>query len=193
MSTCKIVLLGDSAVGKSSLVVQFVEGQFSEFQPSTVGAAFLTKSLQIKSNTVKLEIWDTAGQERYRSLAPMYYRGALGAVVVFDTTNKDSLLSAKTWVSELREKGTQDMIIALAGNKADLTGSVQVTAEEAKELAASLRCNFYMETSAKTGLNVSLLFEKLTEEYIKSGPVSRETMGDIFPLSPSPGPKSKCC
>ena len=84
----KLVLLGDSAVGKSSLVLRFVRGQFFEYQESTIGAAFLTQTVALNDTTVKFEIWDTAGQERYHSLAPMYYRGAAAAIVVFDITNR---------------------------------------------------------------------------------------------------------
>ena len=86
----KLVLLGDSAVGKSSLVLRFVRGQFFEYQESTIGAAFLTQTVALNETTVKFEIWDTAGQERYHSLAPMYYRGAAAAIVVYDITNRVS-------------------------------------------------------------------------------------------------------
>ncbi|TNN35043.1 Ras-related protein Rab-5A [Liparis tanakae] len=86
----KLVLLGESAVGKSSLVLRFVKGQFHEFQESTIGAAFLTQTVCLDDTTVKFEIWDTAGQERYHSLAPMYYRGAQAAIVVYDITNEDA-------------------------------------------------------------------------------------------------------
>lgn len=86
----KLVLLGDSAVGKSSLVLRFVRGQFFEYQESTIGAAFLTQTVALNDTTVKFEIWDTAGQERYHSLAPMYYRGAAAAIVVYDITNRVS-------------------------------------------------------------------------------------------------------
>ena len=91
----KLVLLGDSAVGKSSLVLRFVRGQFFEYQESTIGAAFLTQTVALNDTTVKFEIWDTAGQERYHSLAPMYYRGAAAAIVVYDITNRVRLRCAR--------------------------------------------------------------------------------------------------
>jgi len=116
----KLVLLGDTAVGKSCLVVRFVRDEFFEFQEPTIGAAFLTQSVATGAATVKFEIWDTAGQERYRSLAPMYYRGAAAAIVVYDITNKDSFNGAKSWVKELQRRGDPNAVIALAGNKADL-------------------------------------------------------------------------
>jgi len=100
----KLVLLGESAVGKSSLVLRFVKGQFHEFQESTIGAAFLTQTVCLDDTTVKFEIWDTAGQERYHSLAPMYYRGAQAAIVVYDITNADTFERAKQWVKELQRQ-----------------------------------------------------------------------------------------
>ena len=100
----KLVLLGESAVGKSSMALRFVNGRFSEFQENTIGAAYLTKSVVIDDNAVKFEIWDTAGQERYNSLAPMYYRGAQAAIVVYDITNADTFERAKSWVKELQRQ-----------------------------------------------------------------------------------------
>ena len=125
----KLVLLGDSAVGKSSLVLRFVKKQFFEYQESTIGAAFLTQTLVVDDNTVKFEIWDTAGQERYHSLAPMYYRGAAAAIVVYDLTNHQSFIRAKSWVKELQRQGKDNMIIALAGNKVDLADQRAVDPE----------------------------------------------------------------
>ncbi|CAD7667120.1 unnamed protein product [Nyctereutes procyonoides] len=116
----KLVLLGESAVGKSSLVLRFVKGQFHEYQESTIGAAFLTQTVCLDDTTVKFEIWDTAGQERYHSLAPMYYRGAQAAIVVYDITNTDTFARAKNWVKELQRQASPNIVIALAGNKADL-------------------------------------------------------------------------
>lgn len=166
-SSLKIVLLGDSAVGKSSLVIRFVEDVFDHFQPSTVGAAFLTKTIHVEGKELKLEIWDTAGQERYRSLAPMYYRNAAAAIVMFDLTNKSSLLAASTWMDELRQKGEDQMAIALVGNKSDLSKDVQVTEEEAQAFLSDSGAAFYMRTSAKTGENVQNVFQKLGEEALR--------------------------
>ena len=113
----KVVLLGESAVGKSSLVLRFVKREFHEFQESTIGAAFLTQTVQIDDTTVKFEIWDTAGQERYHSLAPMYYRGAQAALIVYDITSKDSFLKAQNWVRGLQRQANANIVIALVGNK----------------------------------------------------------------------------
>jgi len=153
----KLVLLGESAVGKSSLVLRFVKGQFHEFQESTIGAAFLTQTVCLDDTTVKFEIWDTAGQERYHSLAPMYYRGAQAAIVVYDITNTDTFARAKTWVRELQRQARPDIVIALAGNKSDLGTRRTVEYEEANAYAEENGLLF-METSAKNANNVNEIF-----------------------------------
>ncbi|KAL8166700.1 hypothetical protein V2J09_008199 [Rumex salicifolius] len=156
----KLVLLGDMGAGKSSLVLRFVKGQFLEFQESTIGAAFFSQTLAVNDTTVKFEIWDTAGQERYHSLAPMYYRGAAAAIIVFDITSTESFGRAKKWVQELQKQGNPNMVMALAGNKADLEEKRIVSAEEARSYAEENGL-FFMETSAKTALNVNDLFHEI--------------------------------
>uniref|UniRef100_A0A3P9QFA0 small monomeric GTPase n=1 Tax=Poecilia reticulata TaxID=8081 RepID=A0A3P9QFA0_POERE len=153
----KLVLLGESAVGKSSLVLRFVKGQFHEFQESTIGAAFLTQTVCLDDTTVKFEIWDTAGQERYHSLAPMYYRGAQAAIVVYDITNTDTFTRAKNWVKELQRQASPNIVIALAGNKADIADKRAVEFQEAQTYADD-NSLLFMETSAKTAMNVNEIF-----------------------------------
>lgn len=167
--TCqfKLVLLGESSVGKSSLVLRFVKGQFHEFQESTIGAAFLTQTVQIDDTTVKFEIWDTAGQERYHSLAPMYYRGAQAAIVVYDISNKETFQKAQTWIKELQRQASPNIVIALAGNKLDLANKRAVTYEEAKAYADESSLLF-METSAKTAANVMDIFTSIAKKLPKS-------------------------
>ena len=168
----KLVLLGDSAVGKSSLVLRFVRGQFFEYQESTIGAAFLTQTVALNDTTVKFEIWDTAGQERYHSLAPMYYRGAAAAVVVYDITNRDTFQRAKQWVKELQRQGNANIVIALAGNKSDLSSKRKVEPEEAESYASDNGI-FFMETSAKTATNVNELFVAIARKLPKNTPQPR--------------------
>ncbi|XP_062425293.1 ras-related protein Rab-5A isoform X1 [Rhea pennata] len=160
----KLVLLGESAVGKSSLVLRFVKGQFHEFQESTIGAAFLTQTVCLDDTTVKFEIWDTAGQERYHSLAPMYYRGAQAAIVVYDITNEESFARAKNWVKELQRQASPNIVIALAGNKADLANKRAVDFQEAQAYADD-NSLLFMETSAKTSMNVNEVFMAIGENW----------------------------
>lgn len=162
----KLVLLGESAVGKSSLVLRFVKGQFHEYQESTIGAAFLTQTVMLDDTTVKFEIWDTAGQERYHSLAPMYYRGAQAAIVVYDITNQETFARAKTWVKELQRQASPSIVIALAGNKSDLSAKRMVDHDEAYAYADENGLLF-METSAKTAMNVTDIFLAIAKKLPK--------------------------
>ncbi|CBJ29030.1 Rab5, RAB family GTPase [Ectocarpus siliculosus] len=186
----KLVLLGDTAVGKSCLVVRFVRDEFFEYQEPTIGAAFLTQKVQLDDATVKFEIWDTAGQERYRSLAPMYYRGAAAAIVVYDVTNKESFNGAKSWVKELQRRGDPNVIIALAGNKADLEHRRQVQSEEAR-LYAEDNGLIHMETSAKSAQNVKSIFVEIAQKLPKA---TVQPEREAFPIMrPRTEQKSGCC
>ncbi|EPS59857.1 hypothetical protein M569_14948, partial [Genlisea aurea] len=157
----KLVLLGDSGVGKSCIVLQFVRGQFDPTSKVTVGASFLSQTIALQdSTTVKFEIWDTAGQERYASLAPLYYRGAAVAVIVYDITSPESFSKARYWVKELQKHGSPDIVMALVGNKADLHEKRQVPVEDGIEYAEK-NGMFFIETSAKTADNINKLFEEI--------------------------------
>ncbi|KAL0241973.1 hypothetical protein I308_106147 [Cryptococcus tetragattii IND107] len=133
----KLVLLGEAAVGKSSLVLRFTSGDFDENTSPTIGAAFLTQKCRLENRIVKFEIWDTAGQERFHSLAPMYYRNAQAAVVVYDITKAASLEKAKAWVKELQRQANANIVIALVGNKLDLvSGTASTSASSSSDTPA---------------------------------------------------------
>merc|ERR1712150_202364 len=155
---------GDACVGKSSILMRFLQNKFSEGIETTVGAAFSTKTIESRDRQVKFEIWDTAGQERFRSLAPMYYRGASCAVVVYDQTNAVTFERAQSWVRQVMQTSTNpNIVIALAANKADLADKVQVPIDKAEAFAASEGL-LLMETSAMSGKNVTRLFEAIAEQ-----------------------------
>jgi len=243
----KVVLLGQTCVGKSSLVLRFVQDRFFPNTEGTIGAAFLTKTLTLDEtdnnsnstttsistsssssststsaantntstatnttaatsagtsnnssstnenmSTVKFEIWDTAGQERYHSLAPMYYRGAQAAVVVFDITSRDSFDKSKQWVRELREKSTPDQIIALVGNKCDLSSTRAVDKEEADKYASEEKL-ISMETSAKDGTNVYLLFQTIAKQLPRSSIQTKSgSSAKLVTVTDSSDSKCKC-
>eukprot|EP01084_Bolivina_argentea_P113780 202717_1 len=153
----KLTVSGTTSVGKSSILIRFAKGQFSEFQESTIGAAFLTQTVPAHDCTVKFEIWDTAGQERYHSLAPMYYRGAYVAIVVYDITSQQSFHEVTQYVKEIRRYAHHGVLIALCGNKIDREEEREVPTSVAKKYADAYGL-YYIETSAKTDVNVGELF-----------------------------------
>jgi len=164
----KIVILGQSGVGKTSMVNQYVRGQFSGNTTATIGAAFMKKEIVINNCKIILQIWDTAGQERFRSMAPMYYRGAHAAILVFDVSSPESLEQASSWVGELQNY--ENSLIVLAANKADLRltlGENCVSAERGAAFAKSLNAAIF-ETSAKTGKGVEDLFEHIAGTLLKA-------------------------
>ncbi|KAJ6234768.1 ras-related protein rab-5c [Anaeramoeba flamelloides] len=130
---CKVVLLGDTGVGKSCLVLQFCYGKFEDNIDSTIGASYITKQINVSNQILKLQIWDTAGQERYQSLAPMYYRGSEIAIVIFDITSQDSFIKAKQWILEVAGKEMPNLIIGMVGNKIDLEKERVVSSDMAEE------------------------------------------------------------
>uniref|UniRef100_A0A6N2LVI7 Uncharacterized protein n=1 Tax=Salix viminalis TaxID=40686 RepID=A0A6N2LVI7_SALVM len=161
----KIVLIGDSAVGKSQLLARFARNEFSLDSKATIGVEFQTKTLVIDHKTVKAQIWDTAGQERYRAVTSAYYRGAVGAMLVYDITKRQSFDHVAKWLEELRDHADNNIVIMLIGNKSDLGTLRAVPTEDAKEFAQKENL-FFMETSALEATNVESAFlSVLTEIY----------------------------
>lgn len=174
--TCiKLILLGDAGTGKTSLALRFALNEFRPYLEATIGASFFEKSIILEEETddedlptnqkrrhVIFKIWDTAGQEKYRALAPMYYRGAAAAIIVFDISRFSSFQLLKEWVEELKEKGPPDIVIVICGNKLDLeaSGDRQVSKQDASDYATKIGAG-YVETSARDDTHVTELFEQV--------------------------------
>ncbi|XP_041374498.1 ras-related protein Rab-5C-like [Gigantopelta aegis] len=160
----KLVLLGDQGVGKSSIALRFVRGEFHENNEATIGAAFLTQTTQVKNHSIKFDIWDTAGQERYHSLAPMYYRGAQAAVIVYDVNGASTFNRALSWVRELRQQANSQIVMVWSGNKADIAGASRAVLTEDARAFADENDLMFFETSAKTGMAVQDVFLNIAQK-----------------------------
>ncbi|KAF3513953.1 hypothetical protein F2Q69_00001597 [Brassica cretica] len=161
----KVVLTGDSGVGKSNLLSRFTKNDFSHDSRSTIGVEFATRSIQVDDKIVKAQIWDTAGQERYRAITSAYYRGAVGALLVYDVTRHVTFENVERWLKELRNHTDANIVIMLVGNKSDLRHLRALLTEEVKAFAEREN-TFFMETSALEALNVESAFtEVLTQIY----------------------------
>lgn len=163
----KVVLLGESGVGKSSLVLRLVKDEWMSSQHSTVGASFFRHAVNVNGQPVNFDIWDTAGQERYKSLASMYYRGAAAALVVYDITNMDSFERARYWIQQLIAN-SPETIVVLVGNKIDKESERMVPREEAKRLATESSL-FPYEASAKDGTRVVDIFRDIAAKLVEKG------------------------
>ncbi|XP_078279085.1 ras-related protein Rab-39B-like [Rhinoraja longicauda] len=178
----RIILLGDSTVGKSSLLKSFTGGSFSEVQDPTVGVDFYARLLEVEPGCrIKLQLWDTAGQERFRSITRSYFRNSVGGLLLFDLTNRRSFENVREWLKEVdAHVFPNKTIFVLVGHKSDLVEERQVERHEAEVLAATLGLN-YLETSAKTDSNVEEAFVKLTAciyHSMKAGEISLDDSWD---------------
>lgn len=161
----KVVLIGDSAVGKSQLLNRFARNEFTLDSKATIGVEFQTRTIVVDHKTIKAQIWDTAGQERYRAVTSAYYRGAVGAMLVYDITKRQTFDHVARWLEELRSHADNNIVIMLVGNKTDLSTLRTVTTEDAKEFAEKEGL-FFLETSALEATNVESAFLMvLTEIY----------------------------
>uniref|UniRef100_A0A183C526 Ras-related protein Rab-21 n=1 Tax=Globodera pallida TaxID=36090 RepID=A0A183C526_GLOPA len=159
----KVVLLGEGAVGKTSLMIRYTEDKFNDEHVSTVQAAFASKILELSgASRAELAIWDTAGQERFHALGPIYYRDSQGALLVYDISDQKSFDRVKNWVKELRSMLADKVVIFIVGNKTDLARYRAIPVEEAKQYAQSIGAHF-RECSAKTNERVSELFSDLAK------------------------------
>uniref|UniRef100_A0A4W5LRX0 small monomeric GTPase n=1 Tax=Hucho hucho TaxID=62062 RepID=A0A4W5LRX0_9TELE len=156
----KVVLIGDSGVGKSNLLSRFTRNEFNLESKSTIGVEFATRSIHVEGKTVKAQIWDTAGQERYRAITSAYYRGAVGALLVYDIAKHLTYENAERWLKELQDHADSNIVIMLVGNKSDLRHLRAVPTDEAKALAEKHGLSF-LETSALDSSNVELSFQTI--------------------------------
>ncbi|KAK7916347.1 hypothetical protein WMY93_012108 [Mugilogobius chulae] len=176
----------ETGVGKSSIVWRFVEDSFDPNINPTIGASFMTKTVQYQNELHKFLIWDTAGQERFRALAPMYYRGSAAAIIVYDITKEESFQTLKNWVKELRQHGPPNIVVAIAGNKCDLTDAREVPEKDAKDYADSIHAIF-VETSAKNAINIHEVFIEISKRIpaadAAGGSPGRVSKSDVRPQS----------
>ena len=159
----KIIVVGDSGVGKTNLINRFASDKFDTNSKATIGVEFVYKTLKINKEVIKVEVWDTAGQERYRAITSSYYKGAKGAIIVYDITNEDSFNNVESWMNEVTKKGKTDMQFLLVGNKKDLINDRKVTEQKGIDKAKELNMNLF-EASALEKTNVNEAFNYLMKE-----------------------------
>lgn len=197
----KLLLLGDSAVGKSSLLMRFCDDRFETNHVLTIGVDFKFKRVERNGRKLKLQVWDTAGQERFRTITPAYYHAAMGVVLTYDITDKNSFDHVEYWVTQLNQHGSEDVQRILVGNKADMAAELdaatglplrKVTEEAGRNLAEKFNMAFF-ETSAKTGQNVENAFQQIADNVVekryKNAPAGGPGGDDLL----RPKPKKKGC
>lgn len=170
----KLLLIGDSGVGKSCLLLRFADHTYTESYISTIGVDFKIRTIELDGKTIKLQIWDTAGQERFRTITSSYYRGAHGIIVVYDVTDSESFNNVKQWLNEIDRYACETVNKLLVGNKCDLVSKKAVNYETAKAFADKLDIPF-LETSAKAATNVEKAFMTMASE-IKQTVASQPVM-----------------
>ncbi|KAF8364537.1 hypothetical protein HHK36_033492 [Tetracentron sinense] len=178
----KVVLIGDSGVGKSNLLSRFTRNEFCLESKSTIGVEFATRTVQVEGKTVKAQIWDTAGQERYRAITSAYYRGALGALLVYDVTKPTTFENVSRWLKELRDHADSNIVIMLIGNKTDLKHLRGVSTEDAQSYAEKEGLSF-IETSALEATNVEKSFQTILAEIYRI--ISKKSLSSEEPAQAS--------
>ncbi|CAG0890099.1 unnamed protein product [Darwinula stevensoni] len=176
----KVVLLGEGCVGKTSVVLRYIEDKFNDKHISTIQASFLTKKLNISGKRINLAIWDTAGQERFHALGPIYYRDSHGAILVYDITDEDSFQKVKNWVKELRKMLGTRVCVCIAGNKADLERDRVVSREEASRYAESVGAKHY-DTSAKQNHGIEEMFLDLSQRMVEVAEQNEQGQAQLRP------------
>ena len=159
----KYVIIGDSGVGKSNILLRYINNTFSEEFKTTVGVEFGAKNIEINKNIYRIQIWDTAGQENFRSIARAYYKNSVCACIVYDITNQSSFKSIQSWIDDCTKQTPKSVLLLLIGNKNDLKDMREVSYEEGERFAKSHNMIF-LETSAKTGDNINEIFVKSVQQ-----------------------------
>ncbi|KAL7712397.1 GTP-binding protein YPTC4 [Entamoeba marina] len=176
----KYIIIGEVSVGKSCLLLQFQDQRFQPVYDLTIGVEFGTKNISIGVTNIKLQIWDTAGSERFRSITRSYYRGAVGVILVYDISRRDTFEKIDEWVEEVKKFGNGMYVMMLVGNKCDLIER-EITTEEGKQKADEMGVHF-IEASAKTAENVDEIFIKLSENVLKDVQLGRITLENDIPI-----------
>ena len=199
----KIILIGDSSSGKTNIINKYISNKFIENSQPTIGVEMFSKDFMIDDDSIHAQIWDTAGQEKYNTLTSSYYRGAKGALVVYDVTQKATFDKIERFIDEIKDNSDKNVFLVLVGNKCDLEENRVILKEEGEKLAQKLKIGFF-EVSAKTGVGIENLFKYLIDEVYKKNnrefkSVATIEMDDIpniklnQPLITNPGQKKKCC
>ena len=197
----KLIIVGDTNVGKTNIMSRYIKDQFNITSKSTIGVEFGTKILEIDNKKVKAQIWDTAGQERYKSITSAYYKGAKGAFIVYDITNKSTFESVDKWIKDLNSYGDKNLTMLLIGNKSDLEDKRIINKEEGEEKAKSFELGF-IETSAYNGDNIDQAFDIMLKEVLKRYIVENDVNNDEFEggtgnnielVKKNETKKKKCC
>ncbi|KAH7825708.1 Rab1c [Monocercomonoides exilis] len=179
----KLLLIGNSGVGKSCLLLRFSDDTFSPTYVASIGVDFKIRTISIGGKTIKLHLWDTAGQDRFRTIISQYYRGANGIIIVYDVTNRDSFNSIQSWLNEIETFGCEKVSRLIVGNKSDLNSKRVIPFTLGKQLADSVGIPF-LETSAKTSMNVEAAFETMVEEVMKVYVTPEEDRNTVKPEKP---------
>ena len=167
----KLIIIGDSSVGKTCVLLRFSDDNFPTTHMPTIGIDFKIKSINVDGQVVKLQVWDTAGQERFRTITQTYYKGAMGIILVYDCTEEKSFSNISNWMKQIEQHASKDVVKVLVGNKADKEDKV-IDTEAGKQLADEYGLTFF-ETSAKTGLNISELFQHVAQTIVENKPKSK--------------------
>lgn len=187
----KLIMVGETCVGKTCIIMRYTERTFTDSFLTTVGVDFKVKELVIDSTPIRIQIWDTAGQEQFHTITKSYFRGADGILLCFDLTSKQTLDKTRAWMESIRESASEKVNIVLVGNKCDLENR-EVTQEQGQEMADEFGINYY-EASAKTGENITEIFETLAKDVMlrkERDPVVRTKTIDMAAVKPK---KKECC